>query len=82
MSEALTNVAKHSLAHHAAVRVAESDGIRVDVTVSDDGLGGAAEAKGTGLRGLRSRIESVGGLLIIDSPDGGPTVLSATVPLP
>ena len=82
VSEALTNVAKHSLAHHAAVRVAESDGIRVDVTVSDDGLGGAAEAKGTGLRGLRSRIESVGGLLIIDSPDGGPTVLSATVPLP
>lgn len=82
VSEALTNVAKHSLAHHAAVRVAESDGIRVDVTISDDGLGGAGEAKGTGLRGLRSRIEGVGGLLTIDSPDGGPTVVFATVPLP
>lgn len=81
VSEALTNIAKHSLATRADVTVRERDGIRVDVVVADDGMGGAHESKGTGLRGLRSRIEGVGGLFEIDSPVGGPTTVSASLPV-
>lgn len=80
VSEALTNVAKHSLAHKADVVVRERDGIRVDVEIVDDGMGGASESKGTGLRGLRSRVEGVGGLFDVESPQGGPTRLSASLP--
>lgn len=81
VSEALTNVAKHSLAHRAEVTVVERDAVRLDVTVSDDGMGGAHEAKGSGLRGLRSRVEGVGGIFDVDSPTGGPTTLTAALPL-
>lgn len=81
VSEALTNVAKHSLAHRAEVSVVERDGVRVDVSIGDDGMGGAHEAKGSGLRGLRSRVEGVGGIFDVDSPSGGPTNLTASLPL-
>lgn len=81
VSEALTNIAKHSLATRGGVSVLERDGIRVDVVVTDDGMGGAHESKGSGLHGLRSRIEGVGGLFEIESPVGGPTTLTASLPV-
>ena len=80
VSEALTNVAKHSRAEHATVTVTTDDqGVRAVVT--DDGRGGADPARGTGLTGLRQRVTAVDGTLEVDSPPGGGTRLTATLPL-
>ena len=80
LAEALTNVAKHSGAGEIRVRIApEGDTLRVEV--GDDGVGGAHLAKGLGLAGLRQRLDAVEGSLHVDSPSGGPTLLSATLPL-
>ena len=80
VSEALTNIAKHSMATTASIEVREREGFRIDVIVEDNGLGGAHESKGNGLAGLRARVEGVGGLFVVDSPDGGPTSLHASLP--
>ena len=80
VSEALTNVAKHSGAERAEVTVSR-DEERVRTVVVDDGRGGADPAHGTGLTGLRQRITAVDGTLDVESPDGGPTRLTATLPL-
>jgi signal transduction histidine kinase len=72
-------VQKHARARRARVRVAAGDGL-VDVSVEDDGAGGADEA-GSGLRGLADRVESLGGTLSLESPPGGGTRLHAQVPL-
>ena len=80
VSEALTNVAKHSGAERAEVTVSR-DEERVRAVVVDDGRGGADPAHGTGLTGLRQRITAVDGTLDVESPDGGPTRLTATLPL-
>ena len=80
VSEALTNVAKHSAAERAEVTVSR-DEERVRTVVVDDGRGGADPAHGTGLTGLRQRITAVDGTLDVESPDGGPTRLTATLPL-
>ncbi|WP_435201757.1 sensor histidine kinase [Janibacter sp. GS2] len=80
VSEALTNVAKHSRAEHAEVRVTRGDE-RVTVVVSDDGRGGVDSSRGTGLTGLRQRVTAVDGTLDVESPSGGPTRLTATLPL-
>ena len=58
--------------------VAEGD--QVGVRVEDDGRGGAHLGKGQGLAGLAQRVAGVDGTLEVTSPDGGPTVLSATIP--
>lgn len=79
VSEALTNVAKHSGAERASVSVVPEDGDLV-VRVSDEGVGGAHPGKGTGLAGLQQRMTAVGGELLVDSPVGGPTALTARVP--
>ncbi len=85
VSEALTNVAKHAQATRAEVTVTR-DGDVLRVTVTDDGSGGAAPAEGddagagTGLRGLAQRAAAVDGTLTIDSPPGGPTVITAELP--
>ncbi len=79
VAEALANVQKHAGARQARVRVATSAG-QVDVSVSDDGAGGADE-EGSGLRGLADRVESLGGTLTLESPAGGGTRLAAQVPL-
>lgn len=79
VSEALTNVAKHSGATAAHVRV-ERDARTLFVRVEDDGVGGASPAKGTGLAGLVARVAGVDGALTITSPEGGPTVVAASVP--
>ena len=80
VSEALTNVAKHSGAGHARVDVTRDDE-RLTTIVTDDGRGGADPALGTGLTGLRQRVTAVDGTLEVESPHGGPTRLTATLPL-
>ena len=77
--EALANVVKHAAASQAAVDVARLDG-RVSIAVSDDGRGGADTAKGSGLRGLRDRVEALGGRLSVESPPGRGTILRAEIP--
>ncbi|WP_199423679.1 sensor histidine kinase [Actinotalea solisilvae] len=83
VTEALANVAKHAEATRAHVAVtteARDDGRVMLVQVTDDGVGGAALAKGHGLAGLADRVEGLGGHLSVESPDGGPTVVTATLP--
>ncbi|MGH3794748.1 MAG: sensor histidine kinase [Pseudonocardiaceae bacterium] len=80
VTEALTNVAKHSAAGRCTVHVVK-DVAQVHVRVSDDGRGGAHIGKGHGLAGLADRLAAIGGRLRIDSPAGGPTLLDADIPL-
>lgn len=75
VSEAVTNAAKHSRATHISVSV-KGDGSKVSVCVRDNGTGGA-DPMGSGLTGLRSRVDALDGLLYIDSPPGGPTTIIA-----
>jgi signal transduction histidine kinase len=79
-SEALANVAKYASASRAAVTVTADDGV-VRVEVADDGVGGADQAGGTGLRGIADRIEALGGTLTVESPPGQGTRLAAEIPL-
>ncbi|WP_199423937.1 sensor histidine kinase [Actinotalea solisilvae] len=78
-AEALTNVARHSGAQRADVR-AELVGDRLRLTVSDDGRGGARALPGSGLDGLRGRVEALDGTFALDSPRGRGTRLTVEVP--
>jgi signal transduction histidine kinase len=80
IAEALANVARYARADAATVRVARANGV-VEVEVSDDGVGGANPAAGTGLRGLGDRIGALDGELAIDSPAGEGTTVRARIPL-
>jgi len=77
--EALTNVAKHAGARRAVVTVVRR-GERLLVEITDDGHGGADTNAGTGLGGLRDRVEGVDGWLHVSSPPGGPTTILAELP--
>jgi len=79
-SEGLANVAKHARASEVVLRVADRTGGLV-VEVADDGGGGADPSSGSGLSGLRDRIETMGGRLTTDSPAGGGTRLRAELPI-
>ena len=79
VSEALTNVAKHSGATNCWVTVANGPG-RLAVQVVDDGRGGAHVAKGHGLSGLADRVHSTGGAFTVVSPAGGPTEIKVELP--
>jgi signal transduction histidine kinase len=79
VSEALANVAKHSGASSCRVEVTCREG-RLHVVVEDDGTGGAVPAPGHGLSGLTDRLFAVDGELAVDSPRGGPTRLTGTLP--
>ena len=84
VSEALTNIAKHSGATSARVDVGTRlvDGREVlEATVTDDGHGGADPRQGSGLTGLRDRARAVDGEVLVSSPPGGPTVLTVRLPL-
>src|SRR6266545_3064008 len=78
VAELLTNVAKHSGASRATVEVEEHDG-RLRVRVGDDGTGGARPA--AGLSGLRERVRTVDGAMDVESPPGGPTVITVDLPV-
>jgi signal transduction histidine kinase len=81
VSEALANVVKHADACSAAVRVECDDG-QLIVEIADDGAGGARAEGGSGLRGLRDRIETLDGELLIESPPGRGTLVRAALPIP
>ena len=80
VAEALTNAAKHARASVVTVE-AEAAGDRLHVTVRDDGTGGADLARGTGLAGLKDRVEALGGRIVLHSPPGAGTSLRAEFPL-
>jgi signal transduction histidine kinase len=80
VSEALANVVKHADACSAAVRVA-CGGDQIVVEVTDDGAGGADAEGGSGLRGLRDRVETLDGELVVESPPGSGTVVRAQLPV-
>ena len=80
VSEALTNVAKHASAGSARIVLAVA-GSSLVAEVHDDGCGGADPARGSGLRGLRDRVEATGGRLEVASPAGRGTTVRATLPL-
>ena len=81
VAETLTNTTKHAEASRIDVTVELRDG-RLWVCVRDDGVGGADPACGSGLVGLKDRIEAFGGTMTLDSPSGGGTTLVAQLPLP
>ncbi|MBL1112754.1 sensor histidine kinase [Streptomyces sp. 110] len=79
VSEALANIAKHARATRAEVTVVRT-GDTLRVVVTDDGVGGADPARGSGLGGLAKRAGSVDGTFDISSPRGGPTVITVELP--
>jgi signal transduction histidine kinase len=80
VAEALTNAAKHAHASSVSVEI-ETVGDVLSVTVRDDGTGGAKVSGGTGLVGLKDRVEAVGGRISLDSAPGAGTSLRAEIPL-
>jgi signal transduction histidine kinase len=79
-AELLANAAKHSYANRIRIRATENDQVLL-LTVSDDGVGGADPAGGSGLSGLALRARTVDGRLEIASPPGGPTRITVELPL-
>ncbi len=79
VAEALTNAAKHARASCVNVSVSRANG-RAVVEVADDGVGGADLRGGSGLRGLRDRVEALGGELDLESREGDGTTLTARLP--
>ncbi|MFC8130722.1 sensor histidine kinase [Streptomyces sp. NPDC057302] len=79
VSELLQNISKHSGARAASVEVWRADQ-RLLIQVWDDGRGGASLDGGTGMAGLADRLGAVDGLFVIESPEGGPTTITAELP--
>jgi PAS domain S-box-containing protein len=80
VSEALANIVKHAEAGSARVHVERAE-VRALVEVTDDGIGGADLNGGSGLCGLRDRVEALDGLLVVDSPPGRGTLVRAELPV-
>ncbi len=80
VSEALANAAKCARASVVHVELATPDAV-VRLAIRDDGIGGADPARGSGLTGLRDRIEAVGGTLQITSATGRGTTLLIEIPV-
>ncbi|MFC4999493.1 GAF domain-containing sensor histidine kinase [Dactylosporangium cerinum] len=80
VAEALTNVAKHARASTATVTLETTDEV-LRISVRDDGIGGANLTGGTGLIGLKDRVDPLGGRISLDSPPGAGTTLRAELPL-
>ena len=78
-AELLANATKHSGARRVNICVREQDSGLV-MSVTDDGDGGARVAPGGGLAGLRERAQTVDGRLEVDSPPGGPTIVTIQLP--
>jgi signal transduction histidine kinase len=78
-AELLANVGKHSGARHATLEAVHVPGL-LRIRVTDDGRGGASSVPGGGLRGLAERVRTVDGSIDIDSPSGGPTVVTVELP--
>jgi len=80
-SEGLTNTTKHAHASRVEISVAHGDDASVRISIRDDGVGGADLALGSGLVGLRDRVEALGGSIEIESPPGAGTLITAELPL-
>jgi len=78
-AELLANITKHSNATEATIAAADAGG-ELEMTVSDDGTGGARVVPGGGLHGLRERVQTVDGRLVVASPPGGPTTVTIRLP--
>ena len=79
-AEATANAVKHARAHQVGIMLARTPQA-LQLTITDDGVGGAAVSGGTGLQGLHDRADALGGHITRLSPAGGPTVLTADLPL-
>ncbi|MFC4111154.1 sensor histidine kinase [Nonomuraea zeae] len=79
VSELLSNAARHGDARTATVDLS-SNGRDLRITVTDDGLGGADPAKGSGLAGIERRLAAFDGVLALHSPPGGPTAVTMELP--
>jgi PAS domain S-box-containing protein len=80
VSEALTNAAKYAAAATVQVKVEAADDV-LSASVRDDGQGGADPERGSGLLGLKDRVEALGGTFALQSPLGGGTSLQIEIPL-
>ena len=80
VAEALTNIAKHAQASEARVCASVEDG-ELRLSISDDGVGGAVTGGGSGLIGLKDRVDAVSGRLEVSSPSGAGTTLTVTIPV-
>jgi signal transduction histidine kinase len=82
VAEALTNATKHSGASEVrvCVKAERAEGV-LRLEVADDGVGGAEFSGGTGLMGLKDRVDALGGRIDLHSPRGGGTALHVTLPL-
>ncbi|WP_117209189.1 CHASE3 domain-containing protein [Allorhizocola rhizosphaerae] len=80
VSEALANAAKHAQASFVTIRAHARDGL-LRLEISDDGVGGAASGRGSGLVGLTDRVEALGGTVTVTSPPGEGTTLAADLPI-
>ena len=79
VAEALANAAKHARAHSVRIQLGHAAGM-LRVQVTDDGWGGADQAQGTGLAGVGRRLAAFDGILAVNSPPGGPTIVVIEVP--
>ncbi|MFY1637007.1 sensor histidine kinase [Solwaraspora sp. WMMB335] len=79
VAETLTNMIRHSRAHHGSVSLRHADGM-LTMEVTDDGRGGADATTGTGLRGIERRLAVFDGTMTLSSPPGGPTVVTMELP--
>jgi signal transduction histidine kinase len=80
VSEALTNAAKHAKASGAEVDL-QLQNSRLRLSISDDGVGGADPARGSGILGLTDRVEALGGKVRLISPAGAGTSLVLDLPI-
>jgi signal transduction histidine kinase len=80
VSEALTNTTKHARASHTHVTVEPRDAL-LHLSIRDDGVGGADPARGSGLIGLRDRVQALGGSIEVSSPPGEGTTIVVELPL-
>jgi signal transduction histidine kinase len=80
VAEAITNAQKHARASHIVVRASVAAGV-LHVEVADNGIGGAAAGAGSGLEGLRDRVEAIGGSFQVSSPAGRGTHINAMIPV-
>jgi signal transduction histidine kinase len=80
VAETLTNVARHAHAKTVRIEASVEDG-RLCLAISDDGVGGADAARGSGLTGLADRVQALGGSFTVDSPLDGGTRLTVALPL-
>ena len=80
MAEALTNAARHASASAVSVEAGVAGDV-LRIAIDDDGAGGASFTGGTGLAGLKDRVEALGGRIFLDSRRGAGTSLQAELPL-